>query len=113
MAYEHALVRGIGRFATGSDRHQAGYLSVVYRFAPSWEAGVRADLLRMREPHGDHFHDGRMREAALMLAYKPTHLQTVRLQYTHQRDRGGFDGAARAVQLQYIVNFGAHPAHAF
>ena len=113
VAYEHALVQRPNRFATGSDRHHAGYLSVVYRFAPSWETGVRFDVLRVRKPHEDHFDDGRLREAALMLAYKPTHAQTLRLQFTQQRDRGGFPEANRAVQLQYILNFGAHAAHTF
>ena len=86
---------------------------MVYRFAPAWEAGVRADVLRVRQPHEDHFDDGRMREAALMLAYKPTHAQTLRLQFTRQQDRGGFAAANRAVQLQYILHFGAHGSHSF
>ena len=113
VVYEHALVKRPNRFATGSDRHQAGYLSVVYRFAPAWEAGVRADVLRVRRPHEDQFEDGRLREAALMLAYKPSHAQTLRLQFTRQQDRGGFPDANRAVQLQYILNFGAHGSHSF
>ena len=113
VAYEHAVVERPNRFATGSDRHHAGYLSVVWRFAPQWETGARFDLLRVRQPHEDHFDDGRLREAALMLAYKPTHAQTLRVQFTQQRDRGGFAEANRALQLQYILNFGAHAAHSF
>ena len=38
---------GLNRFATRADRHLAQYLSVVWRFAPTWEAGVRHDLLRV------------------------------------------------------------------
>ena len=113
VVYEHALVSRLNRFATGSDRHHAGYLSVVYRFLPAWEAGVRADVLRVRQPHEDHFDDGRLREAALMVAYKPSHAQTLRLQFTRQRDRGGFSAATHAVQIQYILNLGAHAAHTF
>lgn len=113
VAYEHALLTGLNRFATRSDRHHAGYLSVVWRFAPAWETGVRLDVLRVRQPHEDHFDDGRLREAALMLAYKPTHAQTLRLQLTKQQDRGGFPAATHAVQLQYILNLGAHAAHSF
>ncbi|QJW84136.1 hypothetical protein HK414_10330 [Ramlibacter terrae] len=101
IAYEHAVVPG---------RHQAGYLGVVYRFAPSWEAGGRIDVLRVREAHDDHFDARRLREASLMLAYKPTHAQTLRLQATRQR---GFDAAGHAVQLQYILSFGSHAAHSF
>ena len=48
-----------------------------------------------------------------MLAFKPTHAQTLRLQFTRQRGGPGFDDAERTVQLQYILNFGAHPAHGF
>ncbi len=113
VSYEHAVVSRPNRFATRSDRHHAAYLAVVYRFAPAWEAGVRADVLRVRQPHEDHFDDGRLREAALMLAYKPSHAQTLRLQFTRQQGRGGFPDANRSVQLQYILNFGAHASHSF
>lgn len=113
VAYEIARVSGLNRFATGSDRHLAQYLSVVWRFAPTWETGVRHDLLRVREPHEDHFDDGRLRETALMLAWKPSHAQTLRVQYTHQRSRAGFDQSTHALQLQYILSFGAHASHSF
>lgn len=113
VAYEHALVTRINRFAQRGDRHQAGYLGVVWRFAPSWEAGLRADVLRVRAPDADHFDAGRLRDAAAMLAYKPTHAQTLRLQFTRQRGGGALDGRNDAVQFQYIVNFGAHAAHTF
>lgn len=113
ISYEHAVVTRINRYAASSDRHQAGYLSAVWRFAPSWETGVRADVLRARAPHEESFEDQRLRERTVMLAYKPTHQQTLRLQFTQQRDRGGFADATHAVQLQYILNFGAHAAHDF
>lgn len=113
VAYEIARVSGLNRFATRADRHLAQYLSVVWRFAPTWEAGVRHDLLRTRTPDEDQFEDGRLRETALMLAWKPSHAQTLRVQYTHQRSRAGFDEATRALQLQYILSFGAHAAHSF
>jgi hypothetical protein len=113
VAYERALVRGLNRHARSSDRHVADYLSVVWRFAPGWEVGGRTDLLKVRIPHDDHFDSGRLREVALMLAYKPTHQQTLRVQATHQKNGGGFDTAGHAVQLQYILNFGAHAAHSF
>lgn len=109
LAWEYAQVSG----ALGQ-RHHASYLSVAWRFAPQWEVGARADTLRVRERHEDGVERGRLREAALMLAYKPTHAQTLRVQLTGQRARGSFDDPARhAVQLQYILNFGAHAAHTF
>jgi hypothetical protein len=113
VTYERAQVRGLNRFASAGDRHVADYLSVVWRFAPAWEVGGRVDALKVRIPHGDHFHGGRLREASLMLAYKPTHQQTLRLQATRQRNGGGFDTAGNAVQLQYVLSFGAHAAHSF
>ncbi|MGV3493255.1 MAG: hypothetical protein ACO1OY_05245 [Ramlibacter sp.] len=113
VAYEIARVSGINRFAASSDAHLAQYLSVAWRFAPTWEVGARHDLLRARRPHEDHFDDARLRETALMLAWKPSHAQTLRVQFTHQRNGAGFDEAARAVQLQYILNFGSHAAHTF
>jgi hypothetical protein len=65
-------------------------------------------------PHGDHFHTGLLREHSLMLAWKPSHMQSLRLQYTTQRDAVEFDDAAkRSVQLQYVLAFGAHGAHAY
>lgn len=113
VSYEFAQVRDLNRYATSDDRHRAHYLSAVWRFAPTWEAGVRHDLLQVSAPHGDHFHDGELRETALMVAWKPSHRQTLRLQYTHQRDRGEFPDATHAVQLQYVLSFGAHAAHSY
>lgn len=113
VAYEYAELRDLNRYARSSDKHRAHYLSVVWRFAPSWEVGARTDLLRVRQPHGDHFHGARLAEDALMLAYKPTHMQALRLQFTRQRDAVGFDTGKHALQLQYVVSFGAHAAHAF
>lgn len=111
---EAARVTGINRFASPRDRHDAFALAAVWRFNAAWEVGARADRLRVATPHGDHFHRGRIAEHSLMLAYKPSHLQSVRLQYTRQSDAVGIDHPARrSVQLQYVVSFGAHGAHSF
>ena len=112
--FEAARITGLNRFAGSRDRQEANALSVVWRFNPSWEVGARSDWLRVRVPHGDHFHSGLLREHALMLAWKPSHMQTLRLQYTQQRDAVEFDNPSRrTVQLQYVLAFGAHGAHAF
>ncbi len=113
VTYERAWVRDLNRYARASDRHQADYLSVVWRFAPTWEVGVRSDWLKASVPHGNHFHAGRLRETALMLAYKPSHSQSLRLQATRQRNGAGFDDATHAIQLHYVLSFGAHAAHSF
>lgn len=113
ITYELAHISGLNRYASTSDRHIASYLSAVWRFAPNWEMGARTDALKVRMPHGDHFHNGRLQETSLMLAYKPTHMQSLRLQATKQRSKDGFDTAKYAVQLQYVLSFGAHAAHSY
>lgn len=113
VSLEHAVITGLNRYAVDSDRHHATYLSTVWRFAPAWETGVRLDHLRVRQPHEDSFEDGRLRETALMLAYKPSHGHTVRVQFSRQQDRGGFADATRALQIQYVMHLGAHAAHAY
>lgn len=111
---EAARVTDINRHAGPGDRHDALSLAAVWRFNPSWEVGVRGDRLRVSIPHDDHFDRGRLSEASAMLAWKPSHMQTVRLQYTTQGNAAGFEHPARrSVQLQYLVAFGAHGAHAF
>lgn len=111
---EWARVSGINRHARSSDTHEAQSLMAVWRWAAPWEAGVRLDWLKARSPHGDHFHSVRLREQSLMVAYKPTHAQTVRLQLTGQSGAKGVEGAAkRSVQLHYVLSFGAHGAHSF
>jgi len=114
VSFEAAQIKGLNRFAKASDKQEANALSVVYRFSPSWEVGARSDWLRVRVPHGDHFHSGLLREQSLMLAWKPTHMQSLRLQYSRQRDAVEFENPSkRTLQLQYVMAFGAHGAHSF
>ena len=111
---EWARVTGLNRYARASDRHAATSLGIVWRFAPSWEVGARADALNVRIAHEDHFHPGRLRENAVMLVWKPTHMQSLRFQYTRQSEAEGIEDAAkRSVQLQYVMSFGAHGAHSY
>ncbi|MFG6446627.1 hypothetical protein ACG0Z6_00070 [Roseateles sp. BYS180W] len=111
---EAARTTGLNRYATSQDQHQAESVSLVWRFQSEWELGARTDWLRASMPHGDHFHGARLREHALMLAWKPSHMQTVRLQYSTQRGAVEFENPAkRSLQLQYILAFGAHGSHAF
>lgn len=114
VVFEHARIEEPNRFARASDVHQASSLAAVLRLLQDWEVGVRTDRLQVRIPHGDHFHGGGLREHAAMIAWKPTHTQALRLQVTTQRDARGIENAARrSVQLQYVLGFGAHGAHAF
>ncbi|MFM7330772.1 MAG: hypothetical protein ACKO1L_03785 [Brachymonas sp.] len=114
LGFEAARTTDLNRFATSRDKHESNAITAVWRFRPEWEIGARADWLRARMPHGDHFHSALLRERALMLAWKPSHMQSLRLQYTAQRDAVAFENPAkRSVQLQYVLAFGAHGAHAF
>jgi len=114
LGFEAARITGLNRFAAASDRHEANAVTVVWRFHPQWEVGARADWLRARMPHEDHFDSVLLRERALMLVWKPSHMQSLRLQYTMQRDAVGLDNPAkRSLQLQYVLAFGAHGAHAY
>jgi len=111
---EWARVSGINRYAQSSDTHEAQSLMGVWRWSAAWETGLRMDWLKARSPHGEHFHNVRLREQSVMVAYKPTHAQTVRLQLSSQSGARGVEGAVKqSVQLHYVLSFGAHGAHSF
>jgi hypothetical protein len=113
VSVEAARTTGINAFAAGQ-RHEALGLQAVWRFDPAWEVGARLDRLRVAVPHEDHVDAGKLSERALMLAWKPSHMQSLRLQLTRQSGLEGIEGtAARAVSLQYVLAFGAHGAHAY
>lgn len=111
---EAARVSGINASATAGQRHDAWSLATVWRFDPNWEVGARVDRLRVSMPHDDHFHPGRLSEQAVMVVWKPSHLQSLRLQFSRQSGAVGFEEPAkRSVALQYVLAFGAHGAHAY
>ena len=125
LNWEYAQVSGINRYADSTMRHRASSLGAVWKFTPAWEVGVRTDWLRVAKSE-DHsgtieFGNGRLTENAIMLAYKPSHMQTLRLQLTQQRASGANDDgepvfakpAGRSIQLQYVIAFGAHGAHSY
>lgn len=114
LTVEAARITGLNRYATNRDKHEANAISAVWRFSPAWEVGARSDWLRVSQPHGDHFDKGLLREQSLMLAWKPSHLQTLRLQLSRQHDAVEFENASkRSVFLQYVIALGAHGAHGF
>ena len=125
LNWEYARVSRINRYADSALRHRASSLGAVWKFNSAWSVGVRTDGLWVHKPE-DHspdieFGKGRLKENALMVAYKPTHMQTLRLQLTQQRASGtNEDGEAifanparRSIQLQYVIGFGAHGAHSY
>lgn len=114
LSLEAARITGINRFATSRQRHDAVTAAAVWRWHPNWEVGARLDRLRVAMPHGDHFHPGRLDEQTLMVAWKPSHMQSLRLQLARQSGAVGFENPARrSVALQYVLAFGAHGAHAY
>ncbi|WP_206052649.1 hypothetical protein [Neptunomonas marina] len=112
LAGEYIRVTDINEYAGSSDYHSGYYLSAVYRFLPEWSVGVRHGELDVKNPHGDHFHAADISETSVMVAWNPTHTQTVRLQYTEQ-DGNGFEDDDNAITLQYQIGFGSHAAHGF
>jgi hypothetical protein len=108
-----ARVTGVSPFGGSKDIHEAVYAAVTYRFRPQWEAGVRFDRLKLREPHEDHFDTRHLDETSLALTWKPTHFSALRLQVSDQRNVRDFDEAQRTLMLQYTVSLGAHGAHGF
>jgi hypothetical protein len=125
LNWEYAQVSRINRYADSALRHRASSLGAVWKFNSAWSVGVRTDGLWVHKPE-DHsgdieFGKGRLKENALMVAYKPTHMQTLRLQLTRQRASGTNDEgeaifanpARRSIQLQYVIGFGAHGAHSY
>jgi hypothetical protein len=111
---EYARINRVHGDIPASGSHQAASLGAVWRFAQDWEAGLRSERLRALAAHEGHFDPVRLREHALMVAWKPSHAQALRLQFTTQRNALNVEDAARrAVQLQYVLSFGAHGAHSF
>lgn len=118
LSAEYARVTDPNEHASSEEYHEGWYGSAVYRFAPQWSAGVRHGRIDVQMGHGDHFHEGALEETALMLAWNPTHTQTLRLQYSHQDVREDWSDTFEAesdevLTVQYIISFGAHDAHAF
>ena len=122
--WEYAQVSRIHPQLDPSLKHAASSVGAVWRFHPSWEVGARTDFARVHLAELDggdvEVLQGRLKENAIMLAYKPSHKQTLRLQLTQQSARNGdadhpvfAHPAKRSIQLQYVVAFGAHGAHAY
>ncbi|MEY3202613.1 MAG: hypothetical protein RIR70_2163 [Pseudomonadota bacterium] len=126
LIWEHARFSGIHPEA-GSRRHQGSALSAIWRFHPAWEIGARTDRLSVNRPelHDEgagpelEFAAAKLREHALMLAYKPNHMQTWRVQLSRQKAFGDAatevfpQPAHTSLQFQLVIGFGAHGAHSF
>jgi hypothetical protein len=113
LSVEAARISGIAGLPSAAT-HRAQAVAVVWRFHPSWEVGWREDRLRASIAHEGELETARLKERSLMLAWKPSHMQTLRLQASAQGGAQEIEGAAKRVwQLQYVLGFGAHGAHSF
>ena len=128
LTWEYASARRIHPDA-GALMHTASALAAVWRFRRNWEMGAKADWLRVHQPslHDDdsnpataatlEFGAAQLREKALMIAYRPDHGRTLRLQYSRQQARGPdvadvFPHPVREVlMLQLVLGFGSARHH--
>lgn len=114
LTFELAQITDIAAQAPARLRHRAQTLSAVWRFHPNWEVGLRSDRLHAYAQHEGEWEARRLSELSAMLAWKPSHLQTLRLQWSRQSDLIGFESEPNnRLMLQYIVSFGHHGAHAY
>lgn len=128
LTWEQASVSRIHP-ESGALHHAGSSLGAVWRFRSAWEIGARTDWLRVNKPElhdadGDgvgetlEFSAGRLREHAVMLAFRPSHMRTYRLQVTRQQVSGAQGAelfprpAAHAIQFQVVLGFMAIGEHA-
>lgn len=95
LSGEYLYADDLTEHAASDDVHKGWYASAVYQFAPQWSAGVRHGEVRLKEAHGDHFHDQELEETDFMLSWSHSHFSTLRLQYTLQDAHGFEDGTIR------------------
>nr|WP_245398170.1 hypothetical protein [Vibrio alginolyticus] len=101
--------------AESPDNLSAYYVSGVYRFNPSWSAGLRYGEAESYDghAHGDHMHFTELndKEMDAMIAWDSSHFGTIRAQYTRIDNQDS--ETDNVFTLQYVMTFGAHGAHAF
>nr|WP_275665354.1 hypothetical protein [Vibrio sp. Isolate22] len=120
LAAEYMLLDGIvddkyKNDAESPDTLAGYYVSGVYRFSPSWSAGLRYGEAESYDghAHGDHMHFTAMndKEADAMIAWDSSHFGIVRAQYSRVENQS--KETDNVFTLQYVMTFGAHGAHAF
>jgi len=97
------------------DNLSAYYVSGVYRFNPSWSAGVRYGEAESYSGSPAHFHAINDTEMDLMIAWNASHFGTIRAQYSRVENQESHKSSEtdNVFTLQYTMTFGAHAAHAF
>ena len=122
LAAEYMLLDGIvddkyKNDAESPDNLAAYYVSGVYRFSPSWSAGLRYGETESYDGHTHdhapevHFTAMNDKEVDAMIAWDSSHFGTVRAQYSRVENQS--KETDNVFTLQYVMTFGAHGAHAF
>ena len=120
LSAEYMLLDGVvdSKFkddAESPDNLSAYYVSGVYRFNPSWSAGLRYGEAENYHDHahGDHMHFTALKDKEMdaMIAWDSSHFGTIRAQYSRIDNQDS--ETDNVFTLQYVMTFGAHGAHAF
>lgn len=120
LAAEYMLLDGVVDSKFKDDAESPGdlsayYVSGVYRFNPSWSAGLRYGEAESYDghAHGDHMHFTELKDKEMdaMVAWDASHFGTIRAQYTRVENQA--HETDNVFTLQYVMTFGAHGAHAF
>ena len=120
LSAEYMLLDGVvdSKFkddAESPDNLSAYYVAGVYRFNPSWSAGLRYGEAESYDghAHGDHMHFTALKDKEMdaMIAWDSSHFGTIRAQYSRIDNQDS--ETDNVFTLQYVMTFGAHGAHAF
>lgn len=117
-------VNGTNQADSYSARQSGVYAQAVYQFMPRWRAGYRFDRLDSGTTRIGLVDNGALtatdfpllasykpRRDTVMVDYSPSEFQRWRVQFA--RDRSRPDAVDNQLWLQYVVNLGAHGAHAY
>lgn len=91
---------------------QAGYYTqLLYVPNSNWEFGGRYDALNKNAKDAPDD----LKKASAIVQYKPFEFTKIRLQYTHDKSKsfGGHRKTEDMIGLEFLVETGAHGAHAF
>ncbi len=94
------------------DAKQAGfYTQLVYDINQNWELGTRYGAITKNL---DNQPDD-LTKTSLIVQYKPFEFSKIRMQYTHDKSKS-FEGVRQdnnEIALEFLIEAGAHGAHAF
>ena len=119
LRHENGTIAHENLFSSLNSHQQGAYIQAVYKFLPRWRAGWRFDYLHSHNQGSDEelldellldAHGFRPTQNTFMLDFSPSEFTLFRAQYNHDHSNPTLNNI---YQLQFIVNLGAHGAHAF